>query len=756
MSGSSRLREIPSLAVPGSSAGSLVVADSFLFGSANGKGAVRILTATVPYVCTWLGMGKEENHAASILRQVADPSEDAVASVLGKLVWNRPSSAAVGADRDDSGPITLDPCTMVLSGASEYMQCVSGTMKIFQRGGVFDHPRFGPLVLSFSRAARIGVYEPNPTDPMLISVHLTPASGQLYGLVPAERLQSSRDVLHVGIIVKGGTKSPFFREVMPVWKESWDDCGLTVENLDAPPDTMALAFSKCGTTCSCTDLGAELRASPSGSRHSDRSVYVHASSLSEFCAGPVEAGAEADVSARSSPPKLTGGTSTLTPLTVVCGVPGSSHSVVARSLMAFSKSAEWTEVQLPPSEQDEAADLSGLVAAAKSATSANSRILLSTEGYVDIVSLTSAITLHPELAGLCRIGSVVAVVKPTNFSIRRDGEISTKFSGEAEEQFSESTAVLPMLLDQCAWGWTHAIVILGSSASVQNELQSRLSLVNPDATIVRGAYTMQSDIATVDSDRTRAAEACLGMLSADELETILATDAFETDSMKRIRASVAPNWPRVETVDGRVAPVPERLAFDFTPVLDRSRLRKSMQTLLDFKADEKWPAPPPQVLFCRVVAVTEDSGGKRAAISFTVAESDVSIVDGAGSGSVVLYGENLHQHAEWLKRRLLECRPPMPALLKPIASFEQLPSEQLRDIQDTMLAENPDRELPDGTFYDGQMYIDFDGNRSVWHPAMAQWCSDAVAQGNDKITAKNADIKTTIERYRSEEERTMC
>ena len=85
--------------------------------------------------------------------------------------------------------------------------------------------------------------------------------------------------------------------------------------------------------------------------------------------------------------------------------------------MAFSKSAEWTEVQLPPSEQDEAADLSGLVAAAKTATSANSRILLSTEGYVDIVSLTSAITLHPELSGLCRIGSVVAVVKPTNFSI---------------------------------------------------------------------------------------------------------------------------------------------------------------------------------------------------------------------------------------------------------------------------------------------------------------------------------------------------
>ena len=689
-----RLREIPSLAVPGESAGSLVIADSLLFGSRNGKGTVRILTATAPYVCAWLGAGKEEDKGAAILREVADSSEVAVSAVLGKAIWrgNHHMTAAVGSDRDDSGPIIVEPCSLVLSDASEYMQCLTGTMRIFERGLVFVHERFGPFVLAFSKVASVATYEPSGsflTDPGLIVLGFTSASAQLYGLVSAERLQSSRDSLQIGIVCKGGAKSELFKEVLPVWKDTWDDCGLEVETLATPPESMALAFKKCGSDCSVLELGAELRASSAGRLSTDRSVYVHSASLEDFTGGAE--GALDEPAASTAPDN-----SSALPLTIVCGVPGSCHGTVGKSLMAFSKSSDWTEAVLAAGEPD----FAELVKAARDAATKggdSQRLLVVTEGYVDVVRLTSAIATHPDLSTLCRVASVVAVVKPANFSIRREGHVSNKFGADEEETFTESTSVLPALLDQCAWGWTSAIVILGSSAASQNALQARLAQVNPAATIVRGAYTMQWDFGTSsDADRTRAAEACLGLLSADELETVLSTSSFDSEAMKKVRASVSPHWPKIESLDAETA-VPQRVAFDFQPTLDRTRLLKSLQQLLKSKPDKTWPKPAPRVLFCRVIARTADSDSKYADMAFTPEEADVALRLTEGlTASIVMYGEELEQNTEWLKLRLLDCRPLVPSVLKPVETFEQLPTEQLKQIQDLALADNPDRDLPEG------------------------------------------------------------
>jgi len=501
--------------------------------------------------------------------------------------------------------------------------------------------------------------------------------------------------------------------------------------------------------CSCLELGAELRSATAGSLSSDRSVYVHSSSLEEFCAGK-ETAVQSKVSQASAE-------ASTVPLTIVCGVPGSSHTAVAKSVMAFSKASEWSEVLLATGE----ADLTALVSCARACTGgvANRRLLVVTEGYVDIVQLTSAIVTHPELSTMCHIASVITVVKPTNFSIRREGQIEKKFGADEDEQFSESTGVLPALLDQCAWGWATAIVILGSSASAQNELQNRLSKVNPDATIVRGAYTMQWELAqTDDADRTRAAEACLGLLSAEELEAVLSTAAFGSDSMKQARASVSPQWPQMTTAGADSAPVPERIDFAFQPVLDRERLRKSLQRLLAFKPDKSWPQPSPRLFFCHVIARTVDSGeGKYADMTFTPAESDVAVCPADGnSAGVVMYGENLAGNVEWIKRRLLDCRPPVPSALKCIENFEQLPTDKLQKIQDAALSDNPDRDLPEGTFYDGAMYIDFDGNRSTWHPAMADWCKDEIEKENGEVAKKNAEMQTLKTRYQEEEAATLA
>lgn len=50
------------------------------------------------------------------------------------------------------------------------------------------------------------------------------------------------------------------------------------------------------------------------------------------------------------------------------------------------------------------------------------------------------------------------------------------------------------------------------------------------------------------------------------------------------------------------------------------------------------------------------------------------------------------------------------------------------------------------------MYIDFDGNRSKWHPAMATWCKGEVEKGNLEINAKNEEIAETTELYKTQSE----
>ena len=97
----------------------------------------------------------------------------------------------------------------------------------------------------------------------------------------------------------------------------------------------------------------------------------------------------------------------------------------------------------------------------------------------------------------------------------------------------------------------------------------------------------------------------------------------------------------------------------------------------------------------------------------------------------------------------------MPSALKRIENFEQLPTDKLKKIQDQALSENPDHDLPEGTFYDGAMYIDFDGNRSEWHPAMADWCKNEMDQENHKVAKRNAEMQTMKMRYQEEEEATL-
>lgn len=710
-----RLRHIPTQGTTADLSGSLVVADSFMFGSVGGKGTVRILTAQVPYVGVWLSKA-EEALATQVKRDISEVSDSPVAASLGSRLLGK-----AGGQFDDDAPVTLDECPLLLSGVCDYMQVITGAVQAWSKGIVISHRRLGHLVLTFASVLKVSVLEISSGAAMSLLVLYLDPSVDVFGM---ERPKSGGEAI-VGIIVKGG-KSVVFRDVLPVWKEQWHESGMTVDAIEAPPASLALAFANVGAPFDCTQLGSELTADPSGTGPADRSVFVNCTSLQDFTSG--------HVSAETFEVQTVG----RVPLFVVCGVPGSRHGVVARSLESFGAAVgDWTVMR----QQSDEVDLSELAAAAQQAAkSPRPRLMFITEGYIDIVNLSGTIVTHKELASLCFIANVVAVVNPSNISIERKGQVAPKFASDVEQQFSDKSAVLPLLLDQCAWGWAGAIVILGGSAKVQNEMQQRLSKVNPDAMVVRAAYTMLWEIGDADQDRKRAAEACLGMLSRAELDALLSTETFYAESMRRVRTSIAPEWP-LQLRHVTASDVPEQLAFQWRPVLDRDRLLRSMQSLLAFSPDSSWCQPPPRVLYARVIAHTCDSAGRFADMSFTAAQSDVTLRaegDVSSGGMVQLYGENLGASVQWLKRRFLDCRPVLPSRPKTIASFEELAPEQLQAIAEA--AQLDSRALPDGCFYDGKHYVSFEGASSKWHPAMAQLCAGAVAQHNEHIVAEQAVV----------------
>ena len=71
-----------------------------------------------------------------------------------------------------------------------------------------------------------------------------------------------------------------------------------------------------------------------------------------------------------------------------------------------------------------------------------------------IVGLFRDIMGSLEVAAKCAVAAVVAVVSPSNVSMGRHGTVMPKFASEDEESFTENTQLIPLVLDQCVWGWT--------------------------------------------------------------------------------------------------------------------------------------------------------------------------------------------------------------------------------------------------------------------------------------------------------------
>jgi hypothetical protein len=671
------LRSIPSQVSPGNSAGSVAFADSFMLATSGpGKATVRILTASIPYLASWLG-DKEAGRAESLRRAIAS-HEKSVTADLGGLIVMRPVTAATDGERSEGGVITLDPCPLLLAGINDYSQALSGVLRTYDRGFSFDHARLGPMAFTFcGNTTGISVLESlAPTRPSLVVVKLS-RSFRLYGL---ERASSSQ-VYSITIVIGGGSQRRFFREVLPVWTAIWEACGVEVETLDAPPAGFKSSYERCCVGADANEqdnLRTEFELGDTdivGLSFGDVSLCVNKERLQEFCAGsPQDVEPASDVAA----PIVDEAISTV-PITVVCGVPGSGHHLVAKSVLSFARGASWQVVT--EHADDMQATLGSLLEAARAGES-GTRILLVTSGYTDITRLTADVMCSTELCELCHVAAVIAVVRPSNFSLERRGAIHIpNLHEEEEELFTESTQIIPRLLDQCAWGWTSVIIVLGGGSTAQKLMQDRLQKVNPDAVIARGAYTMQWEECDTDPKRVRTADAILGMLSESEMGAALSVDRFGGEAMTRTRHMLDSEWPAMSSANQPRRP--DRIVFNLPPqlVIDRARLLANIRPLFSGVADASWPSPSLRLFYASIEAITTDTSDKAVVLTITTAQANVEVSTRTHDGAVVLCGENLKGHENWLKQVILRSRPALAVVAKSIQSTSDLTDEQREEIQ---------------------------------------------------------------------------
>eukprot|EP01052_Picozoa_sp_SAG31_P013191 SAG31_NODE_788_length_12088_cov_3.916090_10_plen_1025_part_00 len=675
------LRNVPSKEVSGQVAGAIVFADTFMMpkGGLEHVG-VRIVTASIPYLSIWLG--QREDILAEQMRRAMLDNEKSVTADMGR---------AVVANDPASGQISLDPATIWVAGVNDYLQAYAGTLHAYERGWSFDHPRLGPMSFMFrGNTVGISIFESSsPARPSLITIHLSRAL-KIYGF----SRMSSAPLYCISIVIGGGLQKRWFRDVVPLWLGLWEGCGLKVETAQGPlPCFEALYQHSCMDrdrahmdSCELEMLNRTLVGSPTG----DMSFYMNKSSLRQFCAAePVRSTDSTTESKHNAEQKI--------PLTIVCGVPGSGHHLVAKSVVSYSRAVSWEMVT--QNETDNADTMSSLQQAAEAASAkrgtsedvGSTRVLLVTSGYADIVRLAADIINTEAVHSKCTIAAILTVVNPANVSVDRHGTVMPKFASNDKESFTETTQAIPLLLDQCVWGWASVIILLGGSTIAQNMLQGRIEKVNPDATIARGAYAPQWTSIEDGAKRARVVNASLGMLSPSELEAVTSTDTFCSDKLTRVRAVVDSSWPQSRSSPS-VTRSPDRVAFRLPSslIIDRFRLVDNLRPLF------QKPINSGRLLFASVKAVTLDSSAAAVLMTFTSQQEDVEKVDAcaSGAGVAIFYGENIDVCAGQLEALILHSRPPLEQPTSVLASPNDLTDEQRAEIQSRAQAEESLGQLP--------------------------------------------------------------
>ena len=102
----------------------------------------------------------------------------------------------------------------------------------------------------------------------------------------------------------------------------------------------------------------------------------------------------------------------------------------------------------------------------------------------------------------------------------------------------------------------------------------------------------------------------------------------------------------------------------------------------------------------------------------------------------LVYGRNVSETTESIIKDILRNCRRAPKPKEALRKIEDLKPEEIEVIQ----AKIQGQELPDGWFFDGRMYMDFDGHYQQEHPSLQMHLNHYLAEQNGKIGDYNRQV----------------
>ena len=173
-----------------------------------------------------------------------------------------------------------------------------------------------------------------------------------------------------------------------------------------------------------------------------------------------------------------------TPIIILAGIPGSGRHLLINSLRSLAaEDAQWRVVEVPTNERFDPTTLHAHLSSIAFLSAPNSqgrrhitfgsgkklRLIVLTPGYASVKETISAIENHPNLLVRDRfsIASVTSCI-------------------HVENAFAENWTMYPHLLENCAMGLTHNVVLFGKPEQM-DVIQSFIRSANPDVNFIRAS-----------------------------------------------------------------------------------------------------------------------------------------------------------------------------------------------------------------------------------------------------------------------------
>lgn len=657
-----------------------------------------IHTRHVPYFLSW--PAGEVEHAAFVA--VEDQLKTGPTNVLGQCLCSA----------ECLGVVTLEGNAELIS---------DGQLYLCEYGLAYIHPRHGAIVLPKPELATIHVYDGESMD--AVALLIVRHKDHLTEFLPRQ-LHSNNNTLVVAFQPRTKAYKALFKEVLPLWRRETEEP--QVSSLSTLPEELQPLHSHLQDL---TALSTALM--PFGAAFNFRKAKVQLPDLSRF----VDHFTASSVGKAAVPSRdlsyVLGQTEDQGSfddddqliISVLGGMPGSHKESLAKCLMRLTRDeSRWAVVQHPLEERQElsAEKLQGKLSAMwhaqhkhrRGTSTKKPRTLLVTPGFTDTADVIQAIVSHPdpEVSKHLKIGAVTVCVDESNTFM---GEMYT----------------LPNLLDQCAHGWVNNILLTGCEMSQEKEpVQELLRAVNCNVAFLvaeKGEVSRSTDI-----------------------DMILSETAFSDTRLVCARYLSCPGWWQGKYPSSALVPPMDEVILSFSRPLDRKRLLNRLINLKQMHRKFPYTGNVYHLRAClKLSGENEDDGVHLYEVTHVVLSGQTSVTlsrrqqtppghtPAGQTDSCCAAFTGCQLEEEHLKNWLRQCTVQLPE-----RKVERTRQSMTKTEINRIHKEHHLTPLPDGWFYNGHQFVNFDGEKSATHPDLEKFLLQYLDRVNEEVALHNARV----------------